>query len=132
MGASRAGVTQLAECLLPKQDVAGSNPVSRSTSHGDHPLLHGRTPMNGRRNRVRRDHNRVEPGDAIGIAVRVPEDRTHLVADLLAPGVRVELVSGVKGPITFYPTVGTDTLNGRPARHPVGQRHHRPPGRRAA
>jgi hypothetical protein len=29
---SRAGVTQLAECLLPKQNVAGSNPVSRSTS----------------------------------------------------------------------------------------------------
>jgi hypothetical protein len=28
--ASRAGVTQLAECLLPKQNVAGSNPVSRS------------------------------------------------------------------------------------------------------
>src|ERR1035437_8900981 len=28
----RAGVTQLAECLLPKQNVAGSNPVSRSTS----------------------------------------------------------------------------------------------------
>ena len=27
---SRAGVTQLAECLLPKQNVAGSNPVSRS------------------------------------------------------------------------------------------------------
>ena len=25
-----AGVTQLAECLLPKQNVAGSNPVSRS------------------------------------------------------------------------------------------------------
>ena len=31
MVASRAGVTQLAECLLPKQNVAGSNPVSRST-----------------------------------------------------------------------------------------------------
>ena len=31
IGASRAGVTQLAECLLPKQNVAGSNPVSRST-----------------------------------------------------------------------------------------------------
>ena len=28
---SRAGVTQLAECHLPKVDVAGSNPVSRST-----------------------------------------------------------------------------------------------------
>src|SRR4029079_9326770 len=33
---SRAGVTQLAECQLPKLNVAGSNPVSRSTS-----LLHG-------------------------------------------------------------------------------------------
>src|SRR3954471_7418374 len=32
IAASRAGVTQLAECLLPKQNVAGSNPVSRSTS----------------------------------------------------------------------------------------------------
>ena len=31
MAVSRAGVTQLAECLLPKQNVAGSNPVSRST-----------------------------------------------------------------------------------------------------
>ena len=30
MHVSRAGVTQLAECLLPKQNVAGSNPVSRS------------------------------------------------------------------------------------------------------
>src|SRR5439155_23212738 len=27
----QAGVTQSVECLLPKQDVAGSNPVSRST-----------------------------------------------------------------------------------------------------
>ena len=31
MRASRAGVTQLAECLLPKQNVAGWNSVSRST-----------------------------------------------------------------------------------------------------
>ena len=31
MPSLRAGVTQLAECLLPKQNVAGSNPVSRST-----------------------------------------------------------------------------------------------------
>jgi hypothetical protein len=36
--ASRAGVTQLAECLLPKQNVAGSNPVSRSTSKLDGPV----------------------------------------------------------------------------------------------
>ena len=26
-----AGVTQLAECLLPKQDVVGSNPIARSS-----------------------------------------------------------------------------------------------------
>ena len=26
----RAGVTQLAECLLPKQNVVGSNPIARS------------------------------------------------------------------------------------------------------
>src|SRR4051794_35959693 len=32
LSASRAGVTQLAECQLPKLNVAGSNPVSRSTS----------------------------------------------------------------------------------------------------
>ena len=32
IAASRAGVTQLAECLLPKQNVAGSNPVSRSNT----------------------------------------------------------------------------------------------------
>ncbi len=31
MSVRRAGVTQLAECLLPKQNVAGSNPVSRSS-----------------------------------------------------------------------------------------------------
>ena len=27
---TQAGVTQLAECVLPKHDVAGSNPVTRS------------------------------------------------------------------------------------------------------
>ncbi len=32
LAVSRAGVTQLAECQLPKLNVAGSNPVSRSTS----------------------------------------------------------------------------------------------------
>ena len=31
LSVSRAGVTQLAECQLPKLNVAGSNPVSRST-----------------------------------------------------------------------------------------------------
>jgi len=73
--------------------------------------------MDRRRGRVPRDRNRVEPGDAIGIAVRVPEDRARLVAALLAPGVPEERVVGVKGSITIYPTVGRDSLNGRPVSH---------------
>lgn len=73
--------------------------------------------MDGRRTHVRRDHNRVEPGDAIGIAIRIPEDRTRLVADLLAPGVPTERVMSVVGSITMYPTVGHDSLNGRPVPH---------------
>ena len=36
-----AGVTQLVECLLPKQDVVGSNPITRSgrgsrSTHGEY------------------------------------------------------------------------------------------------
>lgn len=31
----RAGVTQLAECLLPKQNVVGSNPITRSSQAGE-------------------------------------------------------------------------------------------------
>jgi hypothetical protein len=73
--------------------------------------------MDGRRERVLRDHNRVEPGDAIGIAVRIPEDRTRLVADLLAPGVPAERVLSVVGSVTIYPTVGHDSLNGRRVPH---------------
>jgi hypothetical protein len=44
LAASRAGVTQLAECLLPKQDVAGSSPVSRSSS----PVASADSPSGGR------------------------------------------------------------------------------------
>jgi hypothetical protein len=73
--------------------------------------------MDDRRKPVPRDHNRVEPGDAIGIAIRVPEDRIHLVADLLAPGVPAERVMCVLGSITIYPTVGHDSLNARPVPH---------------
>ena len=69
------------------------------------------------RRRVLRDHSWVAPGDAIGIAIRIPEDRTRLVADLLAPGVPAERVLSVVGSITMYPTVGQDSLNGRPVPH---------------
>ena len=70
-----------------------------------------------RRRRIRRDHNRVEPGDAIGIGIRMPVDRSRVVADLLAPGVPAERVLGLPGSITIYATVGRDSLNGRPVPH---------------
>jgi len=70
-----------------------------------------------RRRRVQRDHDRVEPGDAIGIGIRVPVDRLCVVADLLAPGVPAGRVLGLPGPVTIYATVGRDTINGRPVAH---------------
>jgi hypothetical protein len=73
--------------------------------------------MDHGRQRIRRDHNRVEPGNAIGIAIRVPADRLHVVADLLAPGVSSERVWGLTGSVTIYATVGHDSLNGRPVPH---------------
>jgi hypothetical protein len=73
--------------------------------------------MDARPLRVLRDHNRVEPGDAIGIAIQVPEDRASIVAELLAPSVSAELVLGLDGPLTIYATVGTDSLNGRRVPH---------------
>jgi hypothetical protein len=71
----------------------------------------------GRRPRLRLDHNRVEPGDAIGIAIRVPVDRLHVVADLLAPGIQAERVMDLTGSVTTYATVGRDSLNGRSVPH---------------
>jgi hypothetical protein len=71
---------------------------------GDLPPVHG-------------DHNRVEPGDAIGIAIRVPMERVQVVVDLLAPGVPPELVLRQRDDITVYPTIGRDLLNGRPVTH---------------
>ena len=73
--------------------------------------------MNDRPESVRRDHDRVEPGDAIGVAIRVPNDRASIVAELLAPSVSAELVLGLSGPLTIYATVGTDSLNGRRVPH---------------
>ncbi|HET7180911.1 MAG TPA: hypothetical protein VFI15_01625 [Candidatus Limnocylindrales bacterium] len=63
------------------------------------------------------DRNRVEPGDAIGIVVRVPKDRAHVVAALLMPSVAADWILGLPGAITLYATVGRDSVNGRPASH---------------
>ncbi len=71
----------------------------------------------GHRPHLRLDHNRVEPGDAIGIAIRVPVDRLHVVADLLAPGIQAERVMDLTGSVTTYATVGRDSLNGRSVPH---------------
>jgi hypothetical protein len=71
----------------------------------------------GHRPRLRRDHNRVEPGDAIGIGIRVPVDRLRVVADLLAPGIQAKRVMDLPGSVTIYATVGRDSLNGRPVPH---------------
>jgi len=71
----------------------------------------------GRRPRLRRDHDRVEPGDAIGIGIRVPVDRLRVVADLLAPGVPARRVMDLPGSVTIYATVGRDSLNGRSVPH---------------
>jgi hypothetical protein len=43
-----AGVTQLVECLLPKQNVTGSNPVTRSTINrlsSEGRFFHALTPL---------------------------------------------------------------------------------------
>ncbi len=72
--------------------------------------------MDGRKH-LGRDHNRVEPGDAIGIAIRIPKDRARIVADLLAPSVSARYILDLPGAITLYATVGHDSLNGRPAAH---------------
>jgi hypothetical protein len=65
----------------------------------------------------RRDHDRVEPGDAIGVAIRVPVERFAVLVHLLKPGVPPELVLSQQDFLTIYPTVGRDTLNGRPVAH---------------
>jgi hypothetical protein len=73
--------------------------------------------MEGRPKRVPRDHDRVEPGDAIGIGIRVPMDRLRVVADMLAPGIQAERIMDLPGSVTIYATVGQDSLNGRSVPH---------------
>jgi DNA-binding transcriptional LysR family regulator len=65
----------------------------------------------------RPDHNRVEPGDAIGVAIRIPVEHHDVVVDLLAPHIDRSLVEDQQDFITVYPTTGRDLLNGRPVRH---------------
>jgi hypothetical protein len=65
----------------------------------------------------RADHNRVEPGDAIGIGLRIPEARLHVLVDLLSPAVDPELILVQRDFVTAYATVGRDTLNGRSVPH---------------
>jgi hypothetical protein len=63
------------------------------------------------------DHHRVEPGDAIGIAIRMPKDRAGVVAEVLARFVSPEWILALPGAITLYASVGHDLVNGHPASH---------------
>jgi hypothetical protein len=65
----------------------------------------------------RPDRNRVEPGDSVGLSIRIPLPRLAIVADLLAPDVPRERVLALRDSVTVYPTIGWDTLNGRRVRH---------------
>lgn len=67
--------------------------------------------------RGRVDHYRVEPGDAVGISIRVPDAQRELLVELLAPGVPAELVRRQRGEISLYPTTGRDTLKRRSVGH---------------
>ena len=69
------------------------------------------------RRRALRDRNRVEPGDAIGIAIRMTNDRASIVAEMLAPSIPAERILGLPSAITLYATVGDDSLNGRSVSH---------------
>src|SRR5258708_4914251 len=71
--------------------------------------------MDGPHGRPPRDHNRVEPGDAIGVAIRMPKDRAPIVAELLTPALSSEWILALPAAITLYATVGHDLVNGRPA-----------------
>jgi hypothetical protein len=62
-------------------------------------------------------HNRVAPGDAVGVALRIPVERRETIVDLLEPHVSRELIEQQTGSITVYLTVGRDTIDGRPATH---------------
>lgn len=66
---------------------------------------------------VRPSHNRVDPGEALGVSIRIPIEHRQVVADLLAPHIPSNLIIAQASPITVYPTVGRDTLDGRPIAH---------------
>ena len=97
LSASRAGVTQLAECQLPKLNVAGSNPVSRSTSLPD------RTPGRARHGAV---VHRVRGGPLrrgkIGV-VRVTPEAYHLIARAgSSTARRSDRCPNPRGPISWF------------------------------
>jgi hypothetical protein len=60
---------------------------------------------------------RVEPGDAIGIAIRIPIDKTDLALDLVKPAVKRSDFFPPDDYLAFYITTGNGTLNGRKTSH---------------
>jgi hypothetical protein len=66
---------------------------------------------------IKEERWRVEPGDAIGVAIRIPVEKIDLALNLVKPVVkRSDIVPPDNYP-TFYVTTGNDTLNGRKTPH---------------
>ena len=60
---------------------------------------------------------RVEPGDAIGIAIRVPGDKLDLALNLVKPAVKPSDIVPPDNFPTFYITTGKGIHNGRETLH---------------
>jgi hypothetical protein len=60
---------------------------------------------------------RVEPGDAIGIGIRIPVDKIDLALNLVKPTVKRSDITPPDNTPTFYLTVGKGVLNGRNTSH---------------
>jgi hypothetical protein len=65
----------------------------------------------------RPDHNRVVPGDGVGVAIWVPVEQVDVAVGLLAPHIPEAALRAERSDIVLYATVGRDTLNGRPVGH---------------
>ena len=60
---------------------------------------------------------RVEPGDAVGLAIRIPVEHINLAIALLSPVVKRSTIAPADNFPTFYVTRGKGTHNGRRVPH---------------
>jgi hypothetical protein len=65
----------------------------------------------------RPDHYRVQPGDAVGVAIWIPLDHVEVAISLLAPHIPEAVLRAQGSAVVLYATVGRATLNGGPVGH---------------